>query len=142
MTNALAIQASGGIETAFRQVHAGCHHLHAFPKKYASLEVKGQLMQSNCEWPLQRAYPHISKGTSAVTIRPINRSIDEAAINRIEISPSINRSSRVLRVNHTCICTALRQRTVHLVQVQREGKAVIPRARKTDVWDHIATYTS
>ena len=42
---------------------------------------------------------------SAVTIQPINRLIDKAAIfffNRIEISPSINRSSRVFCVNHTC----------------------------------------
>ena len=49
-----------------------------------------------------------------------NRLINTAAIIRIEISLSINRSSRVFYVNHTCICMAMRKRTVHRVQVQKE----------------------
>ena len=56
----------------------------------------------------------------AITIWPINRIIDKATINRIEISPSINRSSQVFCVNHTCVYTAMRQQTLHRVQVQRE----------------------
>ena len=35
---------------------------------------------------------------------------------------SLNRSSRVFCVNHTCICMAMRQRTIHRVQVQGKGK--------------------
>ena len=53
--------------------------------------------------------------TRAVTIRPINRLIDMAAINQIEILLPFNRSSRVFCMNHTCICMAMRKRTVYRV---------------------------